>query len=237
MLFLSVMAGQALALDPAQSLNSYLRTRFTKEDGLPSGVVNVILQTRNGFLWVGTDGGLARFDGTHFTTIEFSRQTPTEGLSRALAEGPDGDLWVGTNTGVLRIPSTALDQFGPLPSTIYHPGSGASDSINALTVGRDGTVWAGTDGGIYRFGRGAFSTVLPNVSVSRIEESLSGHLLIVTSERFLEWDGKVGVMGFCLGGLMAFLTAARETIDAAVAYRGGETENISAKPAKLQRPC
>jgi signal transduction histidine kinase/ligand-binding sensor domain-containing protein len=189
MLILSALGVRALALDPSQPVSSYSRTRFTKEDGLPSSTVNVVLQTRNGFLWVGTNGGLARFDGTHFTTIEFSPQTPTDGLSRALAEGPDGDLWVGTNTGVLRIPSAALDQFGRLPSTVYHPGSGASDAINVLHVGRDGVLWAGTDGGVYRLERGAFSTVLQNVSVSRIEEASSGHLLIITSEGFVEWDG------------------------------------------------
>ncbi len=187
-LLLSALAVRALALDPSQPVGSYSRTRFTKEDGLPSSTVNVVLQTLNGFLWVGTNSGLARFDGTHFTTIEFSPQTPTDGLSRAL-EGPDGDLWVGTNTGVLRIPSAALDQFGRLPSTVYHPGPGASDTINVLHVGRDGVLWAGTDGGVYRLERGAFSTVLQNVSVSRIEEASSGHLLIITSEGFVEWDG------------------------------------------------
>jgi signal transduction histidine kinase/ligand-binding sensor domain-containing protein len=188
-LLFTVLGRRALALDPVQPVNSYLRTRFAKEDGLPSTVVNVILQTRNGFLWVGTNGGLARFDGMHFTTIEFSPQTPTDGLSRALAEGPDGDLWVGTNTGVLRVPRAALDQFGRLPSIVYHPGSGASDAINVLHVGRDGVLWAGTDGGVYRLDRGAFSNVFPNVSVSRIEEASSGHLLIITSEGFVEWDG------------------------------------------------
>ena len=58
---------QALALDPQAS--SYLRTDFTVEEGLPDNEVNAITQTRNGFLWVGTDGGLARFDGEHFTQI------------------------------------------------------------------------------------------------------------------------------------------------------------------------
>src|SRR5580700_7433780 len=126
-LLLGALAGQALALDPAEPVSSYLRTNFTTQDGLPSSVVNVIMQTRNGFLWVGTGDGLARFDGTHFTTIEFSPQTPTEGLSRALAEGPDGDLWAGTNRGVLRIPSAALDQFGRLPARVYHAGAGPGD--------------------------------------------------------------------------------------------------------------
>src|SRR5580693_547966 len=188
-LLLGCLAGQALALDPTQSVGSYLRTHFAKEDGLPSSIVNVILQTRNGFLWVGTGEGLVRFDGRHFTAVEFSTRTPTEGLSQALAEGPDGDLWAGTNTGVLRIPSTALDQFGRLPATAYHAGAGPGDTITALQFSGDGALWAGTERGLYRLQRSVFSTVLPNVSVSRIEKAANGRLLLVTSEGFIEWDG------------------------------------------------
>jgi len=49
-------------------------------------------------------------------------------------------------------------------------------------------------------------------------------------------SGKVGVMGFCLGGLMTFLTAAREKIDAAVAYHGGETEKYLDEADKIMAP-
>src|SRR5260370_41596897 len=109
MLLLSALAVRALALDPSQPVSSYSRTRCTKEDGLPSSTVNVVLQTRNGFLWVGTNSGLARFDGTHFTTIEFSPQTPTDRLSRALAEWPDCQLGARTTTGGFPIPNAALE--------------------------------------------------------------------------------------------------------------------------------
>src|SRR5277367_6926359 len=126
MLLLGAFAVRALALDPSQPISSYMRTRFAKEDGLLSGSINVILQTRNGFLWVATAAGLIRFDGTHFATIEFSPQTPTEGPWSALGEGLEGDLWAGTGTGLLRIPSAALDQFGPLPSISYQVGKAAA---------------------------------------------------------------------------------------------------------------
>jgi Two component regulator propeller len=68
---LTILARCGLALDPTQPAGSYIRTAFTVEDGLPSNVVNAIVQTRNGFLWIGTDAGLARFDGRHFTMIDF----------------------------------------------------------------------------------------------------------------------------------------------------------------------
>ena len=60
---------RGLALDPGQPASSYLRKTFTIEDGLPTNEVYAILQTQNGFLWVGTDAGLARFDGQRFTPI------------------------------------------------------------------------------------------------------------------------------------------------------------------------
>src|SRR5215813_14330235 len=79
------------ALDPNQAATSYLRTTFTVEDGLSSNVVNAILQTRDGFLWIATDAGLDRFDGRHFTPIYFRgpKSTP-QGIVTSLAEGPDG---------------------------------------------------------------------------------------------------------------------------------------------------
>jgi len=90
-----------MALDPRSATSDFIRTDFTVEDGLPSNVVNAIVQTRNGFLWVGTDAGLVRFNGRRFISIEFRApaQSP-QGSVRALIEGPDGDLWVGTGAGL-----------------------------------------------------------------------------------------------------------------------------------------
>ena len=92
---------QAVALDPQAS--SYLHTYFTVEQGLPDDEVNAIAQTPNGFLWVGTDGGLARFDGKRFTQIRLragiSREIPVSFLLTA----PDGALWAW-----LKLPLGAL---------------------------------------------------------------------------------------------------------------------------------
>jgi hypothetical protein len=71
---------------------SYVRKNFTVEDGLLSNNVNAVLQTRDGFLWIGTQDGLLRFDGRHFTPIQFLPQASPI-LVNALAEAPDGALW------------------------------------------------------------------------------------------------------------------------------------------------
>jgi ligand-binding sensor domain-containing protein len=169
LILLAVAAQSVLAVDPNRSTTSYIRTSFTVEDGLSSNVVNAILQTRNGFLWIGTDAGLDRFNGGHFTPIYFRgpRATP-QGIVSALAEGPDGDLWVGTTNGLVRIASAALENFDRSQSIFYHPGAGISDEIKCLRFNRDGMLWVGTNLGLYRFGDNQFESVMPGVFVSRI---------------------------------------------------------------------
>src|SRR5438270_394274 len=187
---LTILARCGLALDPTQPAGSYIRTAFTVEDGLPSNVVNAIVQTRNGYLWIGTDAGLARFDGRHFTMIDFrGPRSAAQGVVRSLAEGPDGDLWVGTHFGLARIPSTALYQSDRSVSTFYHPGEAARDEITSLKFSRDGSLWVGTSDGLYRFDQGRFVSVLSGTGIGQIEEASDGHLLVVAGLKFVEWDG------------------------------------------------
>ncbi|MFN2239797.1 MAG: two-component regulator propeller domain-containing protein, partial [Thermoanaerobaculia bacterium] len=56
--------------DPGQALTQYRIDGWQTEQGLPLNTVHTFLQTRDGYLWVGTGGGLARFDGVRFTTFE-----------------------------------------------------------------------------------------------------------------------------------------------------------------------
>ena len=177
---------QAPALDPQAS--RYLRTDFTVEQGLPDDEVNAIMQTPNGFLWVETDGGLARFDGEHFTQIRLRAGVSKELPVSALLATPDGALWVGTESGLAYIPSTAVDYFDRSLMTMYHPGAGPSDRISCLLI-RDGILWVGTARGLFRFDRGHFVTVIPDEPISTIDQTSNGHMLIVTGHGFLEWDG------------------------------------------------
>jgi signal transduction histidine kinase/ligand-binding sensor domain-containing protein len=177
---------QALALDPRA--NSYLRTDFTVEEGLPDDEVNAIAQTPNGFLWVGTDGGLARFDGEHFTQIRLRPGVSKEIPVNFLLTAADGALWVGTDSGLVYIPGTAVDHFERSLVTIYHPGAGPSDRISCLLM-RKGILWVGTGHGLYRFDRGHFVTVIPDEPISTMDQTADGHLLIVAEHEFVEWDG------------------------------------------------
>jgi signal transduction histidine kinase/ligand-binding sensor domain-containing protein len=187
---IALIATAGMALDPRSATRDFIRTDFTVEDGLPSNVVNAILQTRNGFLWVGTDAGLVRFNGRRFISIEFRAppQSPQGGV-RSLLEGPDGDLWVGTGAGLARIPRHALDVFDQSSIVFYHPGTGLGDEVSCLRFSPGGSLWVGTEGGLYRFTGGHFAAVVPGVVINRMEKAANGHLLILTQRGFVEWDG------------------------------------------------
>src|SRR5262249_40910397 len=180
---------RAQALDAPESGAGYVTQKFTVEDGLLSNNVNALLQTRDGFLWIGTQDGLLRFDGRHFTPIQFLPQVSPI-LVSALAEAPDGALWVGTRAGLARIPSPSSVELGRTVSSIFHPGSGDGDSVQCLHFSRSGDLWVGTHTGLYRLERDKFSTIIPELWTSRIEEASNGNLLIITSKGFVEWDGK-----------------------------------------------
>jgi PAS domain S-box-containing protein len=180
---------RGLALDPSPPPSRYVSKNFTVEDGLLSNDVNVILQTRDGFLWIGTAEGLFRFDGRHFTPIKFLPQDSPI-LVKALAEAPDGTLWVGTPGGLARIPSGDSSELDHPVSSLYHAGSGDGDSVQCLRFSRNGELWVGTLTGLYRFDHGRFTTIIPQLWTSRIEEASNGNLLVITSKGFVEWDGK-----------------------------------------------
>src|SRR5262245_40588535 len=83
-------ASTLLALDPHRASSQYVVTRWGADD-LPSNTVHALLQTRDGYLWLGTSAGLARFDGARLVLFN-GRNTPGfgDGGVTSLAQGPDG---------------------------------------------------------------------------------------------------------------------------------------------------
>jgi ligand-binding sensor domain-containing protein/signal transduction histidine kinase len=172
----------------------YIRSDFTVENGLPDNVVDAIVETENGLLWVGTQSGLASFDGREFTAVNLQTAgSPAQGSVHSMVESSAGDLWVGTDAGVVRIPKAALDQFSPQPLTFYHLGSGPSDQVQTLLQTRDGKLWAGTNRGLYREESGKFVELIPDIAVNRIVETLDGRLLVLGNAKIFEWDGHKAV--------------------------------------------
>src|SRR5690349_13274882 len=87
----------AASLDPSKPVNQYLQDVWTSEDGLPQSSVLAIEQTPDGYLWLGTEEGLLRFDGSRF--VKFNKQNVPALQSsevRALLVDRRGVLWIGT---------------------------------------------------------------------------------------------------------------------------------------------
>lgn len=88
----------------APTAGDYFTQVWQTEDGLPQNAVTAILQTHDGYLWVGTYNGLARFDGVRFVIFADGR-TPGLQSSRvtSLFEDAEGGLWIGHETGGLTL--------------------------------------------------------------------------------------------------------------------------------------
>ena len=175
-----------LSSTPPPPSSPYLVTRFAIAEGNPALIVNSIVQSRDGFLWIANASvPVVRFDGLSFYAL------PAIHADQA-ALTPDGDLWLMSSRGVLtRMPADSLHRFGTLPATEYRPPT--ATAFNSILAGRHGGLWVAARDGLYRFERGAFSPVISGLSVDRVEESANGHLHLVTSQGYLEWDGSRAV--------------------------------------------
>ena len=147
-------ATAAWGLDPRLAITQYGRGVWTTANGLPQDSIRGITQTTDGYLWIGTMGGLARFDGGSFTVFN-SANTPALGLGEitTVTADPGGGLWIGTNgAGVVRFENgkfTRMAAVSELPS----------DSVRVLMPDSRGVLWIGADNGLARYDHGKVSTV------------------------------------------------------------------------------
>jgi ligand-binding sensor domain-containing protein len=173
--FITMLAYPLMASASNQTESEYVRKDFTVEDGLPDNVVNAIAQAGNGLLWVGTESGLASFEGREFTPIDLRIPgSPAQGAVNALVEASNGDLWVGTNAGLVQIPSRVLDQLDPAQLMYYRLGTEGTSKVESLYQTRDGVLWVGTNHGLYRQASGQFVLALPSSFIIRIAEAPNG---------------------------------------------------------------
>lgn len=109
-LFAATLCGRVAAQGKP---NDFLIKKWTTEEGLPQNTVTSIVQTRDGYIWLGTFGGLARFDGIRFTVFD-SASMPNLTSSRILSlfEDSYGTLWIGAETGeVYTLRNLKLEEF------------------------------------------------------------------------------------------------------------------------------
>jgi ligand-binding sensor domain-containing protein len=170
--------------------------RLTIAEGLPSSTVHAIAQDRRGFIWFGTQDGLARYDGTKmrvYRTVEKDPTSISPGYITALTVDPSGSLWVGTENGVaLYDPNT--DQF-----TRFTRGTGknalSSDGVTSIVRDPKGRIWfAMSGGGLNRFEptSGTFTKFLAkplDVAFTALDADAAGNLWLGTaSDGVLRWN-------------------------------------------------
>jgi signal transduction histidine kinase/ligand-binding sensor domain-containing protein len=114
----------------------YLARAWQAEEGLPQNKVTAVVQTHDGYLWVGTYSGLARFDGVRFTVFD-DNNTPELHGSRvtSLFESPDGTLWIGRENG--EVTSYKNGKFQAVPIRAAWSGG----KIYAIASDEIGDVW------------------------------------------------------------------------------------------------
>src|SRR5688572_14958120 len=96
-------ASGASALDPARAFRDYELQRWGVEHGLPQITVLAIAQDARGFLWVGTQGGIARFDGVRFVGYDRAVTGVDTTFGASIAASADGSIWFGTPRGALHV--------------------------------------------------------------------------------------------------------------------------------------
>ena len=141
--------------------SEYSSRLWQMEEGLPHNIVQAITQTRDGYLWVGTREGLARFDGVRFTEFEIVGETTRPSIS-ALCEDDNGNLWISTeNSGLFCLSNGKISLRQP-PN---RPGDFLVSEIHKVA---DGTLWMSSNGTVSRLKDGKIQVQkeLPNIGWS-----------------------------------------------------------------------
>jgi ligand-binding sensor domain-containing protein len=123
----------ALALDPSLDLSQFGHTAWTARDGFSVGAIFAMAQTPDGYLWLGSEFGLFRFDGLHAVPWQPPAGQHLPDRPYSLLVTRDGTLWIGTFAGLVSWHGDKLTQYPEVGGRF----------VTSLLEDREGTVWAG----------------------------------------------------------------------------------------------
>ena len=147
------LTAPAAALDPQKSMSQFTHTAWSAKDGIP-GPVRAIAQTPDGYLWLGTEAGLYRFDGLRFLAYEPGSGKHSHGPAvLSLCVARDGSLWMGFGSG-------GIGRLRGGRVTHFPAGEGVpAEGILSIVEDGAGSIWAGGQYGFSKFERGQWRRV------------------------------------------------------------------------------
>ena len=181
-LSLSFFASLTWARGETNQISEYVHNSWRSADGLPQNSVMAILQTRDGYLWLGTQEGVVRFNGVSFTVLNKSN-TPAFKLNdiRALMQDREGNLWIGSLGGGL------IQYRDGITRTYLHEDGLAGNTVPAIIEDKNGGLWIGTDNGLNRFKDGKFTRFgkqagLSDATIYALAQDTAGDLWVGTAQ-------------------------------------------------------
>ena len=176
-----LLGGQAPATHPERQFRDFVRDTWSLEAGLPQRSVTSIAQGPDGYLWIGTQHALARFDGVRFRhyTIQDEPALPGNDIA-ALFQDSQGHLWIGSNRGLTRYDG---EHFIAIPGAEGEVGETTDISVRTMTEDHAGRLIAGGSDGLFRVEDGRLTPM---------ESPGAGPISGLYAEGQVMWVGGVG---------------------------------------------
>ena len=150
------LADRAPAQSAIQHNNNGYGVDFWREpEGFSQSRVRAIVQTRDGYIWLGTDGGLVRFNGESFTAFTTQTGALKDNEVWALEEDSDGGLWIGTYGGGLTLLKNGRFQTFTVAEGL------PDDVVMHLSKDSQNNIWMVTSQGLVRHSHGVFTRITP----------------------------------------------------------------------------
>ncbi len=165
-----------LALNPNKPITQYNQIIWQSKDGLPHNHIQAILQTLDGYIWIATEEGIARFDGIQFTIFDSTNtDTIKVNSSAAFCQTRDGNLLIGTRGGLIQFRDGKFSSYKNL-----------NESINCIYESFDGALWVGTSKGVFYLKGGEIKNIttkdgIGSDLITSINQSKNGDIWIGTT--------------------------------------------------------